>query len=336
MQHIPGEDQERAGPDLRGSTGAGLAGHMHQQRYRDRIDREACPQYLDAAGRPGPVLRDLPRGLAGCRAAPQRWLRQLRSSRTLRVSEILDMYRSFLPANALTLPGKSLCGSKSRVHTGSVTIRGYQPRDLDDLYRICLLTADSGKDATALYRNPRLPGEIYAAPYGIFEPELAFVAEDSEGSGRLHTRRAGHDGVRRPAGARLVARAPGSLPGFVTSSGCRPLGPEQQALDNIHHPWRAREDLTARFPSHLHIDLLPRLQGRGLGRRLVDTFTAALRACRSRGLHLFVTRGNIRAIEFYRHVGMTELRSPTQWSSCGTSPRTAVPGRRRARAQDPR
>ena len=45
-------------------------------------------------------------------------------------------------------------------------IRPYRPSDLDELYRICLLTGDAGQDATALYQDPRLLGHIFAAPTG--------------------------------------------------------------------------------------------------------------------------------------------------------------------------
>ena len=62
-------------------------------------------------------------------------------------------------------------------------IRPYRPGDLDELYRICLLTGDAGQDATALYQDPRLLGHIFAAPYGVLEPALAFVAEDAAGVG---------------------------------------------------------------------------------------------------------------------------------------------------------
>jgi len=62
-------------------------------------------------------------------------------------------------------------------------IRGYRPGDLGDLYRICLQTGDSGTDATALFRDPELLGQVYAAPYGLFEPSLAFVVEDQAGVG---------------------------------------------------------------------------------------------------------------------------------------------------------
>jgi hypothetical protein len=62
-------------------------------------------------------------------------------------------------------------------------IRPYRPRDLDALYRICLLTGDDGQDATSLFHDPRLLGHLFAAPYGLFEASLAFVAEDTAGVG---------------------------------------------------------------------------------------------------------------------------------------------------------
>ena len=40
------------------------------------------------------------------------------------------------------------------------------PGDTDALYEICLLTADSGVDASGLYSDRRLPGYIWAAAYG--------------------------------------------------------------------------------------------------------------------------------------------------------------------------
>src|SRR5215471_16523372 len=60
-------------------------------------------------------------------------------------------------------------------------IRRYQAADLADLYRVCLETADSGQDATGFFSDPMLPGHVFAAPYAIFEPSLAWVAEDAAG-----------------------------------------------------------------------------------------------------------------------------------------------------------
>ena len=60
-------------------------------------------------------------------------------------------------------------------------IRAYRPDDLEDLYRICLLTGDSGADATDHYEDPKIVGNLYAAPYGVLCPECALVIEDEQG-----------------------------------------------------------------------------------------------------------------------------------------------------------
>jgi len=64
-----------------------------------------------------------------------------------------------------------------------VEIRAFQPADLDHLYSICLVTGAGGDDASALYRDPKLLGHIYAAPYALLSPHSVFVAEDAEGLG---------------------------------------------------------------------------------------------------------------------------------------------------------
>ena len=186
-------------------------------------------------------------------------------------------------------------------------IRSYRAGDLDALYRICLLTGDDGQDATAVYRDPRLLGHFFVAPYGRFEPSLAFVAEDAEGVGgyivgALDTR-AFEERLERKWWPRLRSRYPDPPPGLLPQRHT----PDQHVAHMIHHPWRIPDDLAVRYPSHLHIDLLPRLQGRGLGSQLVKTLIAALRHRGSRGVHLYVPRGNQRAAGFYRHIGFTEL-----------------------------
>lgn len=186
-------------------------------------------------------------------------------------------------------------------------MRQSQPSDLDDLYQICVLTADAGEDATGLYSDPKLPGHIWAAPYAIFEPSLAFVAEDAEGVGgyvvaALDTA-AFEQRLEEEWWPDLRARY--AEPSAEVRDGMSEA--ERGARHNIHHPWLAHPDLLQGYPSHLHIDLLPRMQGHGAGRRLIETLTAALRAKGSRGLHLFVTDRNQRAQGFYSHVGFTKL-----------------------------
>jgi ribosomal protein S18 acetylase RimI-like enzyme len=64
----------------------------------------------------------------------------------------------------------------------------------------------------------------------------------------------------------------------------------------------------ADYPAHLHIDLLPRAQGAGYGRRLIEHLLDRLRAMSVRGVHLAVAATNEGAIGFYRHVGLRPLR----------------------------
>jgi GNAT superfamily N-acetyltransferase len=191
-----------------------------------------------------------------------------------------------------------------------VRVRQFQPGDLGDLYRICLLTADSGEDATPLYGDPQLPGHLYVAPYAIFEPALAFVAEDGDGVGgytvaALDTA-AFERRLERDWWPGLRARYAG--PSAEAAGGMSDA--ERLARYSIHQPWRPSRDLLQDFPSHLHIDLLPRMQGHGVGRRLIERLAAGLRARGSPGVHLLVGRRNTRARGFYDHVGFTEL--PTE------------------------
>jgi len=186
-------------------------------------------------------------------------------------------------------------------------IRPYRPADIDALYQICLLTGDAGQDATSLHRDPKLLGHCFAAPYGLFEPSLAFVAEDASGVagyivGALDSQ-AFEKRLESDWWPHLRTRYPEPPPDLPSQQ----WTPDQRMAYVIHHPWRTPDELAARYPSHLHINLLPRLQARGYGRQLINTLTAALSDQGSRGVHLYVFPSNQRATAFYRHVGFTEL-----------------------------
>jgi ribosomal protein S18 acetylase RimI-like enzyme len=188
----------------------------------------------------------------------------------------------------------------------AVKIRSFRPTDLDELYDICLRTAAGGDDASALYCDPRLVGSVFAAPYAALDPESVFVVEDSQGVGGYIV------GARDTAGfaARLEAewwprlRAvypdPSTLPRALWS-------PDQRMSYWIHHPFRTPGEIVDTYPSHLHIDLLPRLQGQGVGRRLIGTWLQAMREMGSPGAHLAVGSSNLRAIRFYQNCGFRQL-----------------------------
>jgi ribosomal protein S18 acetylase RimI-like enzyme len=192
-------------------------------------------------------------------------------------------------------------------HVSQASIRPYRDSDLDDLYRICLKTGDSGEDATSKFDDPRILGHVFAAPYGLFEPSLAFVAEDEIGVGgyilgaldsRAFEQRLEADWW--PALRDRYPAPPAELPPGQWT-------PDQRAAHFIHVPFTVPDELAEDYPSHLHIDLVPRLQGQGLGRQLMNTMVRALRERGSAGLHFFVWPANQRAIGFYRHLGFTVI-----------------------------
>jgi len=193
------------------------------------------------------------------------------------------------------------------VSTHPVTIRPYQPADLDTLYRVCLQTGRNVGDATPLYCDHKLPAHVHAAPYALFEPSLAFVAEDAAGvGGYVIGALDSHDFAARlerdwwPKLRAQYPKPPADVPEDQWT-------PEQAKAHLIHHPWVTPDELASRYPSHLHINLVPRLQSGGHGRRLISTLADALRRRGSRGAHLAVPLTNVRAIGFYRHVGFTQL-----------------------------
>jgi len=192
------------------------------------------------------------------------------------------------------------------VTSDPVDIRPSRPDDLDDVYRVCLLTADNGEDATSLFRDPRMPGHVWAGPYVTFERSLAFVAEDGAGIGgyilgaldsKAFERRLERDWWP-PLRVAYPEPPPDQMEKLAQI--------ERYALLDMHRPFGAPDKVISRFPSHMHIDLLPRMQGRGVGRRLVSTLISSLIDQDSPGLHLQVGFDNPRAVGFYRHIGFSE------------------------------
>ena len=162
---------------------------------------------------------------------------------------------------------------------------------------------------------PSLLGDVYVGPYLAFEPELARVLDDGsrddgsgdDGSGvggyvlgALDTR-AFEARCEREWWPRLRALHPlGSVP---------PGSADARMVELIHDPPLAPDSVVRDHPSHLHIDLLPRWQGGGWGRRLMEGLFERLVAAGSPGVHLGVGTDNVRAIGFYRRLGFTELEA---------------------------
>jgi ribosomal protein S18 acetylase RimI-like enzyme len=184
-------------------------------------------------------------------------------------------------------------------------VRAYVPSDLDAVYSVCLLTGDSGEDATDLYDDPKALGHLYAGPYVTLEPDLAFVLQDRAGVCGYVIGAADTVRFHRQMVERWLPPLQAALPD--PQGDPRTWSRTEGIYHRLHHPRLHFPEELEPYPSHLHIDLLPRAQGRGFGRRLMERLLEALAAKGSPGVHLGVASSNTRAQRFYRKVGFVEL-----------------------------
>jgi len=185
-------------------------------------------------------------------------------------------------------------------------IRGVRPEDEAGAYHVCLKTGNFGKDGEPFYReDPDALGRLFVGPYLAFEPELALILEDAEGIcgyalGALDSRGfyQRYENGWRPG---LCRRFP--APGGDPASWSR----VQQVHHWYHHPDYFCPEPYGDYPAHLHIDLLERAQGKGLGRRMLEQVMGMLADRGSPGAHLGVSAVNEPAQGFYRRLGFEEL-----------------------------
>ncbi len=181
-------------------------------------------------------------------------------------------------------------------------IRNYKSTDLPHLYEICLKTGDSGKDATNIYRDPLLLGHFYSAPYAVFHPELTLIlASDDLPIGYIIGTTSStnfYEVTEKNWFKSLREKYP--LPNDNDSS------PDARIIRLIHKGHKPRKELLA-YPAHLHIDILPAGQGKGMGKQMVELFIKKLKELNVTGLHLEVGKRNSPAILFYEKIGFQNI-----------------------------
>jgi ribosomal protein S18 acetylase RimI-like enzyme len=184
-------------------------------------------------------------------------------------------------------------------------IRSFRSGDESALYCVCLQTGDAGRDATALYDDPLLLGHLYVGPYLALEPDLAFVLEDATGvcGYTLGARdsRVFYERLRREWLPPLQAQHP------VPREPRDTWSQSDRIRSQFHTPEIFWPEPSAEFPAHLHIDLLPRAQGQGNGRRMMAALLERLRQFDVPGVHLSMHVTNQRAGQFYARLGFREL-----------------------------
>jgi ribosomal protein S18 acetylase RimI-like enzyme len=190
-----------------------------------------------------------------------------------------------------------------------INIRRAVLSDLPYFYEICLKTGDGGKDASALFFDQYLLGHYYAAPYLVYQSGICLAAEYEY----------------RPQGYIVAVPDTASFKQWMEEQWLPPLrkryqkpfpqarSEKEEDIVDLIHERKFPIDITEQpwltdYPAHLHIDLLPAIQGKGQGRVLIDNLFNELVKKGVSGLYLGVGSSNTGAIAFYRKMGFSVLK----------------------------
>ncbi|WP_051326442.1 GNAT family N-acetyltransferase [Aliagarivorans taiwanensis] len=170
-----------------------------------------------------------------------------------------------------------------------------------------MLTGKNGSDATPLFNHPGLLSDYFCSAYLYYSQTSNWVVEADAVMGylvcALDTRdyNAWLENDWLPALRQRYAQQLTCNSQF-----------ESFLLELIHQrpPLPTWVD---DYPAHLHIDLLPEVQGQGYGRLLINTLLESLREQAVSGVHLGVGKANPKAIMFYKAMGF-ELIEEDQYA----------------------
>ncbi|AZC14644.1 GNAT family N-acetyltransferase [Microbacterium sp. ABRD28] len=184
-------------------------------------------------------------------------------------------------------------------------LRPFRPGDEPALAEICLRTADDGADAAGVLPDDDLWAALFVLPYVARHPDLASVVETDDGrvAGYLvgTSDTAAFEGwFARDWWPRVAPHRPGR-------EGAE--GRHADLLNDAAARGTSAHPYAGEYPAHLHIDLLPEVQGQGWGRLLIAGFVQTLRDRGVPGVHLVASAGNTGALAFYRRLGFAALPS---------------------------
>ena len=184
-----------------------------------------------------------------------------------------------------------------------IEVRPYDVADRDELVDVVFEAAGEGAPSSEVWGHHASLAEVYLTPYLDLEPESVFVVTvDGRPAGYLAgcvDESAFPSEEERTSAAikkHRLFRMPGPRRFFVRA-----------ALDSTWLRLR-RVPLAGglsdpRWPSHLHIDLMPAARGTGAATGLMELWFQRLRDVGSPGCYLQTSAENDRAVAFFERVG---------------------------------
>ncbi len=181
-------------------------------------------------------------------------------------------------------------------------IRNATLADLPYIYDICAKSALDGDDARDFMSDDCKVGHYFAAPYLQYDLSGCFVLVDNLIPvgfllGTINTVKYTQWLNRNwlPHVQMLYSKEAYAISSF------------DEFLNSIIHAPTKLDPRLEEYPAHFHIDILNRYRHAGWGRKLIQMFKYY---CKTEGvnkLHLLVSSTNVRALQFYEHLGFKEL-----------------------------
>jgi hypothetical protein len=173
--------------------------------------------------------------------------------------------------------------------------------DLPELYEVALKTGNSGTDASGMYVNDVMLGEVFVGPYVTLAPETSFAL--TQGVNVVGYGLCVVDTVEFQSKSEELW-----WPKLQQKyQDHKSAADSDWLLKEIFSPSPSPVSILESFPSHGHIDLLPSIQGLGWGKKMMQKMELVLSHYGSPGFHLRVSANNERALKFYGSIGYLEL-----------------------------
>ncbi|MDF2514040.1 MAG: family N-acetyltransferase [Herbinix sp.] len=168
-------------------------------------------------------------------------------------------------------------------------IRGYEEKDKERVEQICIATGAKELTGNAEMQKARLT--VFCHYYIEQEPQQCFVAvnEQDEAVGYILCAK-DFNSWEQEFKKLYLENTMNPITGFLGKG----------TIDGL-------KLFSAKYPAHLHIDIHPDFQGKGLGTQLVDALIKHLKDNGVPGLMLCVGSENEGGQKFYRKYGFLEL-----------------------------
>lgn len=187
-----------------------------------------------------------------------------------------------------------------------VLLRRCRLADLGEISDICCRTGFGGEgiDEAGVFRDRRLFALLFCEYYVRHERENCFVACATSGRRRVVGYILGCPDTRRFVRRFALHSLPRiALRALLITSWRYPRTLRELLRWARGNPWNTPNPAGDDYPAHLHIDILPEFQRRGIGGRLLERLESALQAQGVEGIHLETSNLHRKALPFYAKHG---------------------------------